>query len=47
MVKWKTEAQAIFFILFHLPFVHRANRSLFFVHLLTEKQTEVIHLQRD
>jgi hypothetical protein len=43
--KTKTEAQAIFLNL--LPFAHRANRSLSFVRLLTEKEMEVIHSQTD
>ncbi len=30
-----------------LPFAHRTNESLLFVHLLAKKQTEVIHLQTD
>ncbi len=30
-----------------LPLAHRANRGLSFVHLFTNKQTEVTHLQTD
>jgi hypothetical protein len=32
------------FFLFHLPFDHRADGSLSFVHLSTKKEMEVIHL---
>jgi hypothetical protein len=39
--KRKTEAQTIFFL---LPFAHCANESFSFVHLLMEKQTEIICL---
>jgi hypothetical protein len=35
------------FSLIHLPFVHCANRSLLFIHLLTKKQMEFIRLQID
>jgi hypothetical protein len=35
------------FSLIHLPFAHCANVSLSFVRLLTNKQTEVIHLKTD
>jgi hypothetical protein len=43
-LKWKTEAQEIFFLI-HLQFAHHANGSLPFFRLLTKKQTEVIRLQ--
>jgi hypothetical protein len=33
------------FSIIRLLFAHRENGSLSFVHLLTKKQTEVIHLQ--
>jgi hypothetical protein len=35
------------FSVIRLLFAHRANGSLPFIHLLTKKQTEVIHLQTD
>jgi hypothetical protein len=35
------------FTLIRLLFVHRANRSLSFVRLLTKKKIEVIRLQTD
>jgi hypothetical protein len=35
------------FCLIHLLFAHRANGCLLVVCLLTKKQTEVVHLQRD
>jgi hypothetical protein len=41
----KMEAEAIF--LNPLLCVHHANEGLSFVHLLQQKQTEVIHLQTD
>jgi hypothetical protein len=44
--KRKTEAQGNL-SLTRFPFAHRANGSLLVVHLLTNKQTEVIHLQTD
>ncbi len=44
-IKWKTETRANF--LMRIPFAHRTNGSLSFVHVLTKKQTEVIRLQTD